>query len=75
MVSLTSAKLSGLRVSLPLKMTLAISSPRSCFALRSPSTHLMASATLLLPEPLGPTSAERLSSNSKTVRSAKDLNP
>ena len=35
----------------------------------------MASTTLLLPQPFGPTMAEMPSSNSKTVRSAKDLKP
>ena len=53
----TSAVAVGLRASLPLKMTSSIRSPRRLFALCSPITQVMASATLLLPQPLGPTMA------------------
>ena len=53
----TSAAPVGLRASLPPKMTSSIFSPRRLLALCSPSTHVIASATLLLPHPLGPTMA------------------
>ena len=51
----TYAKPTGLRFCVPANMTSSIFAPRSCFALCSPRTHLTASATLLFPEPLGPT--------------------
>ena len=57
-VSVTSAVPSGPRVAQPLKMTSIISWPRSDLALCEPRTHLMASTTLDLPEPLGPTTIE-----------------
>ena len=41
----------------PLKMTSCILVPRSVFADCSPSTQRTASATLLFPHPLGPTSS------------------
>ena len=47
----------GLRPSVPLKITSAISPPRSALADCSPSTQRMASETLDLPQPLGPTMA------------------
>ncbi len=53
----TSAAAPGFRASLPLKITSSILSPRRLLALCSPRTHVMASATLLLPHPLGPTMA------------------
>src|SRR5436305_11621219 len=74
-VSETSAKLSGLRLSVPLKMTSAISSPRSDLADCSPSTHLIASSKLDLPQPFGPTIAVTPSWKLKRVLSAKDLKP
>ena len=57
MVSDTSAMLNGLRESVPLKMTSAISSPRKALADCSPRTQRMASETLDLPQPFGPTMA------------------
>src|SRR5689334_4442704 len=48
-----------------------IRSDRPC----SPSDHRSASARLLLPDPLGPTTALIPGPNSTTVRSAKDLKP
>ena len=54
MVSDTSAMLNGLRESVPLKMTSAISPPRRALADCSPSTQRMASDTLDLPQPFGP---------------------
>ena len=59
----------------PLKMTSAISLPRRLLTLCSPSTHLMASTTLDLPEPLGPTTTVMPAGNSNRVLSAKLLKP
>src|SRR5687768_6235731 len=56
-------------------MTSSIFSPRRLLALCSPSTHVMASATLLLPQPLGPTMAVTPSSKASSDRSEKDLKP
>src|SRR5688572_7359654 len=71
----TSAVPPGLRASLPPKMTSSIFSPRRLLALCSPSTQVMASATLLLPQPFGPTIAVTPSSKASSDRSEKDLNP
>src|ERR1700737_2135141 len=49
--------------------------PRSSRALRSPRTHRMASTRLLLPEPLGPTTAVIPGSKSSSVFLAKVLKP
>src|SRR4051794_38509457 len=73
--SRTSAVAVGLRASLPLKMTSSILSPRRLFALCSPITQVMASATLLLPQPLGPTIAVTPLSKDSSDRSEKDLKP
>src|SRR6266516_3372927 len=74
-VSETSANPTGLRVSAPLKITSAISSPRSDFADCSPSTQRTASSTLDFPQPFGPTIAVTPSWKLKTVLSANDLKP
>src|SRR5436309_8788289 len=74
-VSETSANPTGLRVSAPLKMTSAISSPRSDLADCSPSAHFTASSTLDFPQPFGPTIAVTPSWKLKTVLSANDLKP
>ena len=71
----TAARPSGLRPADPAKMTSVISLPRSDLLDRSPSTHLIASTTLDLPHPLGPTMAVTGSSKVNSVRSAKDLKP
>src|SRR5262245_54153821 len=71
----TSAAAVGLRASLPLKMTSSIFSPRRLLALCSPITQVMASATLLLPHPFGPTIAVTPLSKASSDRSEKDLNP
>src|SRR5215204_1535525 len=71
----TSAAPVGLRASEPEKMTSSILSPRRLLALCSPSTHVSASATLLLPQPLGPTMAVTPRSNASSDRSEKDLKP
>src|SRR5262252_6581039 len=66
---------SGLRPSVPLKMTSAISPPRRALADCSPSTQRIASDTLDLPHPLGPTIAVTPGWKFSAVLSAKDLNP
>src|SRR3954465_13002888 len=75
MVSDTSAIPSGFRLSVPLKITSAISPPRNALADCSPSTHLIASDTFDLPHPLGPTIAVTPGKKFRDVLSAKDLNP
>src|SRR5436190_2675221 len=73
--SRTSAVAVGLRASLPLNRTSSIRSPRRLFALCSPMTQVIASATLLLPHPLGPTMAVTPLSKASSDLSEKDLNP
>src|SRR6266704_399183 len=75
MVKDTSAIPTGLRLSVPLKMTSAISPPRNALADCSPSTQRIASETLDLPHPLGPTMAVTPGMKLSEVLSAKDLNP
>src|SRR5882672_7919948 len=65
----------GLRPSVPLKMMSAISPPRNALADCSPSTQRMASATLDLPQPLGPTMAVMPGWKFSDVFSEKDLKP
>ncbi len=72
---LTSATFSGLRVSVPAKMTSCMFSARRDFADCSPRTHFMASTTLLLPQPFGPRRAATPSAKSIWILSAKDLKP
>src|SRR6266480_134746 len=74
-VSETSANPTGLRVSAPLKITSAISLPRSDLADCSPSAHRTASSTLDFPQPFGPTIAVTPSWKLKAVLSANDLKP
>ncbi len=66
---------SGLRPSVPLKITSAISPPRRALADCSPNTQRMASATFDFPQPLGPTIAVIPRWKFSDVLSAKDLNP
>src|SRR4249919_1011959 len=75
MVSDTSARPSGGRPDVPAKMTSSILPPRNDLAPCSPSTQAMASTTLDLPEPLGPTTAVMPGSKRKVVDDAKDLKP
>src|SRR6266704_3052285 len=75
MVKETSAMPSGLRPSVPLKITSAISPPRRALADCSPSTQRIASETFDLPHPLGPTIAVTPGWKFSAVLSAKDLNP
>src|SRR5215831_17773314 len=74
-VTETSANPTGLRVSAPLKITSAISSPRSDLADCSPNAQRTASSTLDFPQPFGPTIAVTPSWKLKTVLSANDLKP
>src|SRR5262249_16047699 len=71
----SSANPLGLRVSAPLKITSAISSPRSDLADCSPSAQRTASRTLDFPQPFGPTIAVTPSWKLKIVLSANDLKP
>ena len=71
----TCARLLLRRVLDPLKIMSAIFWPRNEREDCSPSTHLAASTTLLLPQPLGPTIHVTPGPNSKSTRSQKLLNP
>src|SRR6266498_1680974 len=75
MVSVTSARPSGARPAVPAKMTSSILPPRRALAPCSPSTQAMASTTLDLPEPLGPTTQVIPGSSRSVVAEAKDLKP
>src|SRR4051794_39299218 len=74
-VSTTSARPSGGRPAVPAKMTSSIFPPRSDLAPCSPSTHEIASTTLDLPEPFGPTTHVIPGSNRSVVEDANDLKP
>src|SRR5437763_2273879 len=74
-VSTTSARPSGARPAVPAKMTSSIFPPRSDFAPCSPRTHAIASTTLDLPDPFGPTTQVMPGSNRSVVEDAKDLKP
>src|SRR6266508_5009421 len=56
-------------------MTSSILPPRSAFAPCSPSTQAIASTTLDLPEPFGPTTQVMPGSKRSVVVEAKDLKP
>src|SRR5688500_6873070 len=75
MVRVTSARPRGARPEVPAKMTSSILPPRRALAPCSPSTHDMASTTLDLPEPLGPTTQVMPGSKRSVVADAKDLKP
>src|SRR5579875_1880745 len=74
-VNVTSARPSGGRPAVPAKMTSSILPPRSALAPCSPSTQAIASTTLDLPEPFGPTTAVMPGSKRRVVADAKDLKP
>ena len=74
-VRLTSAIPRGLRWPLPLNMTSSMELPRSDLGLCSPSTQVMASARLLLPQPFGPTIAVMPRANRLVTGSTKVLKP
>jgi hypothetical protein len=71
----TSAIFSGLRVSVPLKTTSVILEQRNAVGRCSPRTQRIASETLLLPHPFGPTIEIMPGSNWRRVLSAKLLKP
>ena len=71
----TCATLLARRVLEPLKIMSIICRPRKLRADCSPSTHLNASTTLLLPHPLGPTIHVARAVKSKSTRSQKLLKP
>ena len=71
MVKMTSARPRAGLLELPEKITSCIEPLRSAFAPCSPMTQDMASTTLDLPEPLGPTTQVTPGSNSKVVLEAK----
>ncbi len=73
--SSTLARLAGLRVVVPLKITSCMDSPRSSLARDSPSTQRTASMMLDLPQPLGPTTPTSWPGSTNWVGSAKDLKP
>src|ERR1700674_5855595 len=76
MVMVTSASPSGGRLVVPFKMQSAIRSARSDLWLCSPRTQEMASTTLDLPQPLGPTmQVVPVPLKVTVVRSQKDLKP
>ena len=75
MVSITSARPSAGRFAVPAKITSSIFWLRTELGAWAPSTHAMASTTLDLPEPFGPTTTVTPGSSSITVVSAKDLKP
>ena len=72
----TSARPMGGRFTVPLKMQSLMRPARSDLWLCSPNTQLMASTTLDLPHPFGPTMhVVPVPLNVTTVRSQNDLNP
>ena len=76
MVMVTSARPIGGRFTVPLKMQSLMRPARRDLWLCSPSTQLMASTTLDLPHPFGPTMhVVPVPLNVTTVRSQNDLNP
>ncbi|CAB4624506.1 unannotated protein [freshwater metagenome] len=74
-VRLTSARPSAARLVVPAKMTSSIFCERTAEGAWAPSTQPIASTTLDLPEPLGPTTTVTPGSRSRAVVSAKDLKP
>ena len=75
MVRATSARPRAGRLAVPAKMTSSIFWERTTLGAWAPSTQPMASTTLDLPLPLGPTTTVTPGSRSSAVASAKDLKP
>src|SRR3954453_9550695 len=75
MVRTTSARPSGGRPAGPAKKTSSLFPPPHDFAPCSPSTQAMASTTLDLPDPFGPTTHVMPGSKRSVVEDAKDLKP
>src|SRR6201991_694522 len=74
-VTVTSARPSGGRADVPATMTSSILPPRSVLAPCSPITHVSASTTFDLPDPVGPTTQVMPGSKRRVVGDAKDLKP
>src|SRR5690606_24202550 len=74
-ISSTEAWPTGLRLAEPLKITSVIDSPRKFLAELSPITQRTASMMFDLPQPFGPTTAQRLLGKLTVVGSTKDLKP
>src|SRR3990170_8345440 len=74
-VRLTSARPSAGRDAVPAKITSSIFWLRTALGAWAPSTQAMASTTLDLPDPLGPTTHVMPGSKWKVVADAKDLKP
>ena len=74
-VSSTSATAAARRPSLPAKMTSCMDVPRMLVGLCSPSTHMTASAILLLPLPFGPITTATPGSKTSSVCRENDLKP
>src|SRR3954463_10266385 len=72
---ITSARPRGARPDVPAKMTSSILPPRRLLTPCSPITQAIASTTLLLPEPFGPTTQVMPGSKRRVVGAAKDLKP
>ena len=75
MVSATSARPSAGRFCVPAKITSSIFWDRTALGACAPSTQPMASTTLDLPDPLGPTTTVTPGSITSCAESANDLNP
>ncbi len=75
MVRLTSARPSAAFLAVPAKMTSSIFWERTADGAWAPSTQAMASTTLDLPEPLGPTTTVTPGSSPRSAVSANDLKP
>ena len=75
MTRVTSARPSGARLWVPAKMTSSIFWERTTLGPWAPSTQAMASTTLDLPDPFGPTTTVTPGSKSSVVGSANDLKP
>ncbi len=74
-VMLTSARPSAGRVAVPAKITSSIFCERTALGDCAPSTQAMASTTLDLPDPFGPTTTVTPGSRTMFVESANDLKP
>ena len=73
--SVTSARPSAGRLAVPAKITSSIFWLRTALGACAPSTQAIASTTLDLPEPFGPTTTVTPGSSWRVVASANDLNP
>ena len=74
-VSDTSARPNAGRLAVPAKMTSSIFWDRTDLGACAPRTHAIASTTLDLPLPFGPTTTVTPGSSSRSIESAKDLKP